>query len=60
MKKTLKYRIHLFSQMLGNYAPTIHPLQDTRGDAINYAKKNLKLEENLSGKGSFKIEPEYV
>ncbi len=60
MIKTSKYRIHLWSEIKGDFAPSLHPLQDSPQLARVYGRKHLKLEENLSGKSAFEVRPETV
>lgn len=65
MKKLLQYRIFLHSPMLaamGNrgasaYAPTQHGPFNDRPEANTFARRNLKLEENLGGRTPFEVRP---
>lgn len=60
MKKYIKYAIWLWSEIAGKYAPTQQPLKDTANEARVFAKRTLKLEQNLSGKAAFEVRPETV
>lgn len=55
--RVIKYGIWLWSEIAAKYAPTQHPLKDTPLQAQNFAKRTLKLPENLSGKAAFEIKP---
>lgn len=55
--RVIKYGIWLWSEIAGKYALTQHPLKETAIEARNFAKRTLKLPENLSGKSAFEIKP---
>jgi hypothetical protein len=57
-----KYRIYAYSPMLAQwgdtrdcYAPTQFPLFDKSNEAAEYARKHMKLEENLKGNRAFEV-----
>lgn len=58
--RVIRYGIWLWSEIAGKYSPTQHPLANTMPEATTYARKNLKLPENLSGKVPFEVRPETV
>jgi len=46
--------------MKQDYAPTQFEPQASRAEAVTFARKNLKLEQNLSGKAHFEVRAEAV
>jgi uncharacterized protein YcnI len=58
--KVVKYGIWLWSEIANKYAPTHHGLKDSREEATSFARKTLKLPENLGGKSAFEVRSETV